>query len=730
MPSSDRFAAACRRLAALIVVALAAWGAAPPASAEQPAVAALREAVRLADRGQWEAAARAAERGGPVVEAIIQWRHLRDGAGTAEFAEYATFLRRHPDWPGLDRLRANGETAIRDAAPPEAVIAYFGDALPTTGMGAVALARALEAQGRAGDARAMLREVWLTQPLNESGQARLLAAYGDVLAPHHAARADAMLWRWRTADAERMIPLLPDERRALVRARVALIRQQGAAADRIAALPAGLRDHPGLAYDRFARIAEEGRWSEAASILLARSGSTAALGEPARWASWRAQTARWAMRQGRYEDAYRIASRHFLSEPSESHADLEWIAGFLSLRFLDEPARALEHFRRSEAQVTGPISTARAAYWQGRAEEALGLADDAAISYARAATNQTAFYGLLAAEKLGLTLDPSLTGLEDFGDWRSSGILAGELGQAMLMLLAAGERSDAILFARALARSLDRQGIGQLANLLEEMHEAHIAVLVGKTAAERGIIVPAAYFPLHPMAWRDWPVSGELALAIARRESEFSPAVTSPVGAQGLMQLMPGTAREVAGWLGLSHSPARLNDWEYNARLGTRYLQMLEGMFGPSPVLVAAGYNAGPGRPRQWMAERGDIRREDVDVIDWIEMIPFAETRIYVMRVTESLPVYRARLTGETGPVEFTRLLRGEPPRIRPATRPRLVDASTLVAQDRLSASNVSAEIDEAVAGAVARELAEEVARQTAVPGLRPVPRPVAAPPG
>jgi soluble lytic murein transglycosylase len=349
------------------------------------------------------------------------------------------------------------------------------------------------------------------------------------------------------------------------------------------------------------------------------------------------------------------------------------------------------------------------------------------VAYTRGSLDQTAFYGLLSAEKLGLALDPTLTGAESFGDWRTSVRMQADLPQAMLLLLAAGRRDDALRFALQAARTMDRTGIGQLGQLLGEMQEPYIAVLVGKAAAERGIIVPAAYFPLHPLVRRDWPVGDDLALSIARRESEFHPGVASPVGAQGLMQLMPATAAEVSGWLGLDYSRERLLDWRYNAALGTRYLEELQGMLGNSPVLVAAGYNAGPGRPRTWMAERGDFRRGAADVIDWVEMIPFAETRTYVMRVSESIPIYRARLTGMAGPIEFTAILTGEPPRIRPRPRPETPPAAALLAAreapvvERVSTSTAPAAI---AAGVAAEQAAEEAARLPSGAPLRPIARP------
>jgi soluble lytic murein transglycosylase len=712
---------------ALPTLALALAMGAPGAQAESTAVAALREAARLADRGDWDAAQARAEDGGALVEQVIEWRRLRDTA-EGDFLDYAHFVGDNPDWPGLDRLRANGERAILPGTAPQAVVAFFGDAVPQTGEGAVALAQALEALGRPDEARAVVTDAWLTLRLTDEGQAELLGAYGDALVGLHEERTEAMLWRWRSSDAERMLPLLDNGRKALVRARLALIRGNRPDLD---AVPAALRNDPGLAYDRYNHLAEDGDYEEALAILQARSSSAAALGQPFRWGAWRAQIVRWLLREGRSEEAYDLAAHHFIEAPTEAqsdvYADLEWLAGFAALRRLDDAEAAIAHFRASEAAVTGPISLSRAAYWTGRAEEAMGRPDDAALSFARAARHQTAFYGLLAAERLGLTLDASLTGAEDFGDWRGEGSrIAGPLTQAMLLLMSAGERDDALLFALGQARTLPREGVGQLANLLEEMHEPYIGVLVGKAAVERGIVVPAAYFPLHPMAGRDWPVEADLALSIARRESEFNAGVSSPVGAQGLMQLMPATAREVSGWLGLPYSQSRLTDWEYNAALGTRYLAELQGMFGTSPVLIAAGYNAGPGRPRQWMGVRGDPREPSVDVVDWVEMIPFAETRTYVMRVAESIPVYRARLTGVAGPVQFTALLRGERPLIRPVSRPRVMNAADLVPVETLSTSSVATEVAEAVE----REMAQPMARSPLRPTARPDDLAQAAPEG
>ena len=305
-----------------------------------------------------------------------------------------------------------------------------------------------------------------------------------------------------------MLPLLDDAERALAQARIALIDNGSGQAAKLAAVPPALQDDPGLAYDRFNRLADAGDYTDAVALLSERSTSAAALGEPFRWASWRATLARWSMREGRPDQAYALATSHYVTE-GDVYADLEWVAGYVALTYLDDPTAAKTHFQRVEAAATGPISTSRGAYWTARAEAALDQADLAAISYARAARYQTAFYGLLAAEQLGQTLDPALTGTAAVPDWTQAAFLRGDLAQAMLLLLAADQRTSAVLFATKLAQTLDATEISQLGAMFAAMDEPFFGVLIGKAAAERGIVIPAVAYPLHRMATLDLPVEPE-----------------------------------------------------------------------------------------------------------------------------------------------------------------------------------------------------------------------------
>lgn len=626
------------------------------------------QAVELAGDGQFDSARTLALETDPLTLDLVTWLRLRKGQGV--FADYQLFVRARPHWPDMSRIRERGEQKIQKGMDPAEVLSWFGDIRPRTGNGAVRLAEALIARGQPDLADEVIETAWVDLRLSEAGEALIMEGFADVVEPLHDARVDALLWRWRTDEAERMLPLLSEDQRKLAEARIAYIRKSGDLGELVAAVPEALRDEAGLSYDRYNWLASRSDWTEAIAVLRARSKSAEALGEPFRWSGWRRTLARWKMRQGEADLAYELAANHFLQpEDGWNYADLEWLAGFVALTDLGQPDVALTHFRTARAAVDSPISVSRMEYWTARALDALGQPSEQA--YRAAAAHQTAYYGLLAAEKLGLSMDPALTGRADPDVWQGSEIMRNEFVRAAILLLDAGERGAAVPFFVEVGKTANANDLARLGAMLADRGESFYELLLGKRAVKEGVMVPSNYFPVHQLAQMDLPVSPALALSIARRESEFNPVVGSAVGALGLMQLMPATAEEVSGWLGEPYNRFKLtSDWQYNARLGSRYLLFLEEEFGPSPVMIAAGYNAGPSRPKQWMDQRGDPRLGEVDVVDWIEHIPFRETRNYVMHVAESIPVYEARLSGEVGPIEFTRLLIGEKPLIRPVARP------------------------------------------------------------
>ncbi len=637
-----------------MMLALALAIAAPQSRAEDTGV--LAQALAAAKADDWAQAQALGTRSGPLGGDIIAWQRLRAGEGG--FADYEAFIAKNPNWPGMALLRREGE-AFLDGIEPARIRAYFAAQAPQTGAGSLALIAALAVTGANSKADAEAIRAWRTLPMDDTEHARFLLDHGPLLAEHHAGRIVTMLAEGRRADAKRMLALVPAGTREVAAARIGLQEQSNGVDALIAAVPERMAGSAGLAFDRFTWRIRKDRYDDAATLMLERSDSAENLGQPEAWANWRRILARREMRLGDGRRAYAMAARHHLSEGSD-YADLEWLAGYIALRKLGDAATAQTHFQRFRAAVNGPISLARAAYWEGRALEALGRPDDARAAFAFGAEYQTSFYGLLSAEKLGLPLDAALTGAEKYPEWRVAPFTKSSVFQAATLLHGAGDNALATRFLLHLAEDLSGDDIGALAGMALEWDQANMALLLAKAAADKGRVWPRAYFPLSGLENLTLPVAPELTLSIARRESEFDPAVISHAGARGLMQVMPGTAKLMAPKIGQPYELSRLTtDPGYNAQLGAAYLAELVAEFGPSPLLVASGYNAGPGRPRRWIEELGDPRAEGVDPIDWIEHIPFRETQNYIMRVAESLPIYRARLTGQPGPLRLSEELKG-----------------------------------------------------------------------
>jgi len=648
-----------RMVRIFLVVLGSAWifAAVAFAQSEEENGAFLAAALEAADKDQWAVAFQHSSRiNDPVANDIILWRKLRKGRGAWD--EYTDFLARNSDWPGISGLRSRGEGAMPANHTPAEVIAYFKIQIPQTGVGAVRLAEALTALGQENAAHSEVIRVWREYSLTSSVQKTLLSRYKDILKDHHTVRLDMLLWRNLKKQSAAMYPLVSDGYVKLAKARLGLRARVKGVDGLINAVPEELQNDAGLVYERFNWRARKDRRLDALELLRERSTSAASLGQPERWAGRRRSYARRAMRDGDNALAYELASRHFLTSGS-NYADLEWLSGFIALRKLNDPVQALKHFRDFRAAIATPISYGRAGYWIGRAFEAAGDKESAQIAYEFAAQYQTSFYGQLAAENAGVAPDKSLNGREKFPDWRQAEFINGTPMRAAILLHYAGETAMSERFFIQTAEYSDRTGLQQLADLAMELGKPSIALRVSKQAAKQGHVLPRTYFPLTDLAKFESDLAPEIAMSIARRESELNDVVVSPAGALGLMQIMPATARSVAKVLGVPYSKGRLtSDWKYNAALGSAYLAQQLKDFDGSYILAFAAYNAGPHRSRRWMEAFGDPRKNNVDQVDWIEHIPFRETRNYVMRVIESLHVYRARIKGRVQPLRIGKDLR------------------------------------------------------------------------
>nr|WP_202307479.1 lytic transglycosylase domain-containing protein [Mesorhizobium sp. L-8-10] len=577
---------------------------------------------------------------------IITWAIALSGNDTVPSAEIAEAIRELPGWPGLATLRRNGERAMfREQPSPVAVIQALGAAPPLTPEGMILLARAYIARDDRDKALAVLSPFWRTERLEAGDEAAIIAEFGTLLpTADHRERMERMLYLERPAAAGRVAALA--NAFPLWKAWSAVNRGDGNAGKLLEAVPAAQRSAGYLfARTRYLRRAE--KFSEAAAImsLAPRDGGT--LIDPDAWWTERRVLSRELIDAGAPESAYKVAAEHSAKSPVNA-AEAEFHAGWYALRYLGDPKTAAVHFARIAEIASGPISLSRAYYWLGRAAEA-GGPGDAEGYFEKAAVYGTCFYGQLAAQRIGRAAiaighpQPSVTEGQDFA--------RREAVHAIRRLEQAGHAARAEILYRDLAEQLTSPGeLALLAAMAEKRDNHFLGLRVAKIAIARGLDIGALSHPVGVIpATADISSAGKaLAYAVARQESEFNVGAVSRAGARGLLQLMPGTARDIAKRNGLPFSQSRLTtDAGYNATLGAAFLGEQLGRFKGSYVLTFAGYNAGPRRARQWISRYGDPRGEDLDtVVDWIERIPFSETRSYVQRVMENYQVYKMRLSG------------------------------------------------------------------------------------
>jgi soluble lytic murein transglycosylase len=683
-------AARCRRRCVLL--ALAALGLVlpglsrpTPAEALQPQDrVAVRDAFEAAEASEWQRAfAFLAPLDDPLPAKTLRWLRMAEGDGRESFAEIAGFLTANPAWPLPERLQQAAESRIVDPADHDLVRRFFADRPPLTTRGHIRYAEALLAAGERERAQELLRRAYVEGDFSASEGRRFYNRYGRVLTESdHAARLDNLLWNDRLGAASRMLDRVPGGQRRLAEARLRLQRQDGGVDRAIEAVPAALRNDPGLTFDRLRWRRLKHRHDDAVQILL---DPPAQLVRPEVWWFEREYQIRRAIRERDFDLAHELARRHG-QRAGLDFAEAEWLAGWLALRFADEPREALRRFISLYDGVGTPISRARASYWAGRAAGALEDDATAATWFRIAARHRTTFYGQLAAAELdgdpqtGAILPPAAIDRAAFE--------SRELVRVVRMLNEAGVADATRPFLMRLAGAAGTpEEVGLVSDLAAEASRPDLVTLVGKYASYNGVVHEGATFPIPDIGALLKPAASgpepALLLGVARQESVFNPLVVSSAGARGLLQLMPGTASLMARELRLPYNLGLLTgDPEYNVRLGSHYLQKMMGRYGNLGLAIAA-YNAGPTRVDAWLRLQGDPRGEDLyALIDWLELIPFAETRNYVQRVLENHAVYR-RLLAQPEPtlVAMRRIAGPIDPPPQPALRPLSAAGSAQLAE-------------------------------------------------
>ncbi len=613
------------------------------------------QAFTLAGKSEFSAARTTAMQGRQaLLNKFFIWLDLThkqdDTRPSDDFAAYDAFLAANPDWPRLDAIRRSAEERLPGDFSDQKVILWFGQHEPVSVAGALRLAAALRAVGGVAAAADLVRRTWRTGSFTGEQEAAFLALYGGMLQrSDETARLDRLLDQREFAAAERQAKRLGQAYSWLAKARRLLVLDRPGVDAAVANVPPSLQDDPGLLYER-ARWRQRRNRDDGVVELLDRAAT--AMRWPERWWPLRQWAARRALDAGDTALAYRLASHHGLKTGVE-FAEAEWLSGWLALRFAQAPEQAYQHFVRLYDGVSTPISRARSAYWAAESASRLGDPDSARAWYTRAADYATAFYGQQAIARLGRTLDLDLDANIEVPEAERSAFEAQELVRLVRLLGTFGQQEHVTTFLTHLRGQADTASAHQLhAELATAVGRPDQALFTAKQASGRGLTGAGDLFPVPPDIARqlDGTQSPEpaLVLALIRQESAFDRQAISRAGARGLMQLLPATAHHVARKLNLPFQRARLSeDAAYNMKLGRAYLSQLLEDFEGSTALALAAYNAGPRRVESWIEAFGDPRRPDVDPVDWIERIPFSETRNYVQRVLEGHVIYRLELNGQ-----------------------------------------------------------------------------------
>ena len=587
----------------------------------------------------------------PTARKIALWA-LADSAPTSmTFAQADAARKELAGWPRPGRRQIAAETELdQSGLSPAQVVAWFAGADPLSARGALMLGNALRATGQTAAANDVVRKAWRTMVFDEPTQNAILAGFSSALtAEDNIARVDLLLYGPPSAAIQDLLARLPPEQQALANARMAARRGDPNLSSLIAALPPALQKNPGLIYERVLWLRDHDQMELARSLMKDL---------PAELPSQAAAEKLWkhgvlvtdALKTGDSAGAYVAASHSGLTQGPPA-GEAAFYAGWLALTRLHDPHAADDYFTRLQTIGQSPLTQSRSFYWRGRAADAMDDPVAAQIFYGQAAHFYTTFYGQLAAVKAGLPMlilgdDPVITPA-DRGAFE-----ARDTVKALRFLYGIGAKDTFRAFAADMAETFtNATDDALLVDLARGYGDQEISMRVVRNAAKHGYILPVRGYPVRTPPFVVGAPEPGFVLGITRQESSFDPHARSGAGARGMMQLMPATAAIVARQVGVTHAGYNLDDPDDNMTLGAAYLGQLVNQFSGSYVMAAAAYNAGPGRPNTWSAWCGDPRSTATDPVNFIECIPFSETRDYVMRVLEAMQVYRARLNRGSAPI-------------------------------------------------------------------------------
>jgi peptidoglycan lytic transglycosylase len=589
----------------------------------------------------------------PTARKLVEWLILRNDHNGVQSKRYLAFIEANPHWPNRTFFRRRAEAMfwVENIKPAQA-LSFFEGSPPQSGMGRLVLARALLAQDQKERAGALIREAWRNDPLSTDVEKQVLERYSEFLSrADHKARMEERLFAGDSEAGLRAARRLGAAEVAIAQARVAINKKAGNAKKLLDAVPAEARRDPGYLFARVHLLRHDGKIEEAAQLLLSAPSDLAEVQEGEEWWVERRIMARKLLDAGDFNSAYKLVADAADPTKENSRVERHFMAGWIALRYLDDPTKAATHFSRIQEVSKHTTSLARSHYWLGRAADALNRPDQARAEYQAAAGASASYYGQLARARLGfgaLALAPPPA----TPDKRAESDRL-ELVRALEIFYALNERGVVIPFMAGVGESTEDVGtLSALGELAEQREDARGMLHMGKAALARGLPLDYYAFPAVGVPRYSPIASGidnAIVFAIIRQESMFDPADWSQAQAMGLMQVTPSAGQDTCKRYACKYDVKRLkNDIPYNLQVGAAELAGLMQDYRGNYILTFAGYNAGRGRVQEWMAKFGDPRDPKVDPVDWVERIPFMETRNYVQRVMENLQVYRTRFGNDT----------------------------------------------------------------------------------
>ena len=625
-----------------------------------------KKSIQAMEKSQWTTALKNSKNAkDKSIYNFIQWRHLLTTGNQATFYDYMTFIQNNKDYPRISRIKYLAEQKLStDKISPKKIINWFGVNEPLSGYGMLVLGESFIQTGDSEKGIALIKRGWITAELSRDSMKSLSKKYRKYLdSKDYINRADYLAWENKYWDLKRMLPYLPKDYQLLYTARQILMSKSYGVDQAIKNVPQKFKNDAGLNHDRLKWRRKRGRIDSSLEILFSIKNNKDYLVRPDKWWVERAIMTRALIYKNKYETAYKVASQHSLDKGSE-FAEAEWLSGWIALSFLNDPILAVDHFNNFYQNVSYPISLARGAYWLGRSYEKIGDKRQSEDWYREATKYLTTYYGQLAFLKINPSQNFELEEQADVKDDYRKYFYNKELVKITHLLNELNKDKYTKNILRHLANDNIASGSEILAaELATNISRYDFAIQVSKLASYEKRFHNTFNYPIISVPQyvngRKIPETAFI-LSLIRQESEFDMRANSHVGAQGLMQIMPYTAKLVAKQAKLPYSKSRLtSDPEYNINLGSHYIAGLILQYDGAYPFATAAYNAGPKRVKHWKKINKDPQKKQIDFVDWVELIPFKETRNYVQRVMENYNVYRYIL--EKKPIKMKDFFKDQP---------------------------------------------------------------------